>query len=138
MEWTNDQKKYVWRNAQKIAGYNPSIWRKDCCGAWMKWDEYGNDKSIYGWEIDHIYPQKLMERNNIPEDEMHDYRNLRAMQHSNNESKGDDYPDYKSVITADGNRNIESDRHLTVNKNVQKRIKSLYGWYLLDDDDIDY
>jgi len=33
-----------------------SVWRKDYCTAWIKYDEYGNRDSIYGWEVDHIDP----------------------------------------------------------------------------------
>lgn len=39
-----------------IPGYNPSLIRQDQCGAWMKFVDYWNRNSQYGWEIDHIIP----------------------------------------------------------------------------------
>lgn len=46
----------VWSRGRAVLGNDPRVWRKDVCGAWMKWQEYGNRKSEYGWEIDHIGP----------------------------------------------------------------------------------
>ena len=47
----------VWNKGQAVLGYDSSKYRKDQCGAWMTFSEYGNRSSIYGWEIDHITPQ---------------------------------------------------------------------------------
>ena len=47
----------VWEKAQTVDGFNPDMYRKDPCGAWIVWDKYGVQDSIYGWQIDHIYPQ---------------------------------------------------------------------------------
>ena len=35
-------------------GYDPTLFRKDACGAWIIRDKYGDSDSIYGWQIDHI------------------------------------------------------------------------------------
>ncbi len=138
MNWTEQQKKTAWNRASVVKGCDPQQWRKDCCGAWIKWDKYGDNNSIYGWEIDHIFPITEMEKHNVPEEEMNATKNLRAMQHSNNASKSDDYPKYTSCVTAEGNINIEKYQNLIVNKKAQEDINTLYWWYLLDDDDIDY
>lgn len=138
MNWTEQQKKSVWNRARSVDGHDPQRWRKDCCGAWIEWNKYGDNNSIYGWEIDHIFPISEMEKHNIPKEEMHDPKNLRAMQHSNNASKGDDYPEYTSCVTAEGDINVEKNRNLTVNEKAQEDINTLYWWYLLDDDDIDH
>ena len=46
----------VWEKATKVPGYNPQIWRKDCCGVLINRYQYGNRNYCYGWEIDHITP----------------------------------------------------------------------------------
>ena len=45
---------YIWSKAATIPGKDPSTFRKDKCGAEIKYLEYGNRQSIYGWEVDHI------------------------------------------------------------------------------------
>lgn len=138
MDWTERQKRTVWNRATIVDGYNPNQYRKDCCGAWIEWGEYGNNQNDFGWEIDHIFPQSLLEQLNVPVDEMHDLKNLRAMHHSNNASKGDDYPHYTACVIADGNKNIRTSRKMEINKRVQESINTLYWWYMMDDEDIDY
>jgi len=46
----------VWSRGRIVIGNDPKIWRKDICGAWIKWDRYGNRDSLYGWEVDHMNP----------------------------------------------------------------------------------
>lgn len=53
--WSEDIKKAVWDKAEKSSAENEKNgFRKDQCGAWIKWSKYGDRKSDYGWEIDHI------------------------------------------------------------------------------------
>lgn len=49
----------VWNKGQIVPGVNPSIRRKDFCGAWISWGQYGSRDSEHneGWEIDHITPE---------------------------------------------------------------------------------
>lgn len=108
----------VWNKAREIEGYDPNLYRKDACGAWIIKDKYGDTNNAYGWEIDHIYPQSLGGKDDI--------ENLRPLQCENNKSKGDDYPRYKAVITAEGMRNINREQWLTVNANMQSIISELY------------
>lgn len=44
----------VWEKGQRIPKRDPSVWRRDKDGHMIKFDEYGNRNSAYGWEIDHI------------------------------------------------------------------------------------
>ncbi len=44
----------VWEKGRVVPGKDPDELRKDECGAWVKRNHYGNRKSNYGWEIDHI------------------------------------------------------------------------------------
>ena len=116
MALTEEQKKKTaWERARKIEGYDAAMFRQDACGAWIIWDQYGNRENSYGWEIDHILPISKGGRDIAD--------NLRALQHQNNASKGDDYPSYTAVVVADGTRNIRSVRNLTVNKQVRERLR---------------
>lgn len=47
----------VWRKGHPIKDYDPNRWRRDDFGRAMKYSEYGNRNSDYGWEIDHIKPK---------------------------------------------------------------------------------
>ena len=54
-KWSEADKKAVWDMAKKCDPENEALgFRKDECGAWIKWDKYGDRSSDYGWEIDHI------------------------------------------------------------------------------------
>lgn len=50
-----DKKFLVWQKGQPIKGYDASVWRHDDNGNVIRFDEYGNRLSEYGWEFDH-YP----------------------------------------------------------------------------------
>lgn len=52
----NLTKLIVWDKGFPIVGYSPTTYRKDRFGAVMKFSDYGNTNSNYGWEIDHIFP----------------------------------------------------------------------------------
>ncbi len=69
----------VWEKAKIIKNYNPDLWRKDECNAWIKRSNHGNRNSLYGWEIDHISPSG---GDNIS--------NLRPLQWKNNVDKSDE------------------------------------------------
>ena len=119
-------KRNVWEKGQVVNGFNPDLYRKDPCGAWIVWDKFGIQDNIYGWEIDHIYPKSRLKERGFKEDAITDIRNLRPMQHQNNASKGDDYPSYTAIITSEGNKNIEKERNLTVNPATREIIEQLY------------
>ena len=77
-------KQAVWKKGRPIPGYDAAIWKYDCCGAPMNWNEYGNTDSKYGWEIDHIWPVALGGGDDLD--------NLQPLQWRNNRSKGDQSP----------------------------------------------
>lgn len=116
--FSEEQKQQVWGKGTPVNGYDSKMYRKDICGAWMQRDKYGEEE-IYGWEIDHVYPESKGGDEELV--------NLRPMQWENNRSKYDNYPEYKAVKTSDGNRNIEKEETYTVADNLQKELKKKYN-----------
>lgn len=113
-----EKKEYCWNHAQIVEGYDKDTIRKDACGAWILKAHYGMRDSAFGWEVDHVFPV-IMGGDDFEQ-------NLRAMQWKNNESKGDDYPEYTSVIQSEGIKNIEKESNCTVNISLQQ---TLYEYY---------
>ena len=81
----------VWQKGQIVANYDPAVYRKDACGAWMKRNEYGKTTD-WGWEIDHVRP--------VARGGTDDFSNLQPLQWKNNRHKGDDYPNWSCAIRA--------------------------------------
>lgn len=114
-----EKKRYAWQYTVIVDGYDPNMYRKDACGAWIRWDMYGQQDNIFGWQVDHIYPVSKG-GDDHPE-------NLRALQHQNNASKGDDYPSYEAAITSKGNTNEEQRRSLTVNEEKRQQLAKIFN-----------
>ena len=115
--FSNELKLRIWKKAQTDMDNDPDIWRKDSCGAWINFDQYGKEGK-YGWEVDHVFPESRGGKN--------DFENLRAMHWSNNRSKGDDFPGYTCSVTSNGNKNVTVVEQKTVNNDAIKAIKALY------------
>jgi hypothetical protein len=49
----------VWIKGREIPGYDSTVWRHDAFGSVMRYADYGNRQSEYGWEIDHVVPSAL-------------------------------------------------------------------------------
>ena len=127
MAWSEEQIQYVWNRASIVNGFDKSRFRKDACGAWIMWDKYGDNDSLYGWEIDHIVPKALLEEKGYCQKDIDNRDNLRALQHENNASKGDDYPSYTSVVTSEGSENVTMMKFLEVNVKKQEMLRKLYN-----------
>ena len=79
--WAEITKLEIRYKAQPIPGRPSNLWRRDCCGFTIRYTDFGDRDSMYGWEIDHIYP--LAEGGND------DLRNLQPLHWKNNAQKGD-------------------------------------------------
>ncbi|RLA48080.1 MAG: HNH endonuclease [Gammaproteobacteria bacterium] len=95
MSWTHEQKLAAWNKAKTVGENDSKVWRQDDCDAWIKWSEYGNRDSQYGWEMDHITSQ---DHGGGDEDS-----NLRALRWENNVSKGEGR--LKCAVTSNGTNN---------------------------------
>jgi hypothetical protein len=120
----------VWLKGTSVPNYDDTKYRKDPCGAWMIKSKYGDRKSIYGWEIDHIYPQSKLRELKVLEDEIDNIDNLRPMNWQNNDAKGTDYPVYHAKITSNDNTNIAGDYEYEVAAEDKDKVERLFGKYL--------
>lgn len=127
MAWSENQIEYVWNRATIVKGYDENRFRKDACGAWIIRDKYGDNDSLYGWEIDHIVPKVLLEEKGFGQEDIDRSENLRALQHDNNASKSDDYPSYTAVVTSEGTENVKMTKFLEVNDRKQEVLRNLYN-----------
>lgn len=116
--FTEEQIQQVWNKGLEIDGYDSNDYRQDCCNAWMKRSDYGKT-SIFGWEIDHVYPSSKGGTDHL--------FNLRPMQWENNRSKDDNYPNYTSAVTSKDNKNIDRESEKYVHENLQKTLKQEYN-----------
>jgi 5-methylcytosine-specific restriction endonuclease McrA len=55
-DYTLQRKIVAWNKAAIVLNYDPRVWRQDRFGLFIRWSDYGNRLSEYGWEIDHIHP----------------------------------------------------------------------------------
>ena len=120
--------------------YHQDFVRKDACGAWIITDKYNDRDSIYGWEVDHIYPESKLKELGVPQDLIDNIANLRPLNGKNNVSKSSDYPHYQAKMKADvindsegkaEDFNVECADEKEINANVQHRIEELFKGYRL-------
>ncbi len=96
--FTPDKIQQIWEKGVAVDGYDPSKWRKDFAGAWIKRDLYGNTQE-YGWAVDHLRPRSAGGTDDI--------ENLTPLHWRNNIMKAGDYPTFVTGVTSEGNKNVE-------------------------------
>ena len=52
--WSQNQIEQVWKKGIKIPHFSPDCWKIDIGGVFIKYSEFGNKNSEFGWEIDPI------------------------------------------------------------------------------------
>ena len=87
----------MWIKADPQQGVDHKMWRKDFAGAWIRKDQFGLHTE-YGWGIDHIMPRSMGGGD--------EERNLQPIHWRNNLSKMDKYPEFRTIVSSNGNRNI--------------------------------
>lgn len=97
----------VWERANEVKGFDSSIWRKDFAGAWIRRDCY-NCQSKYGWTIELMVPFEHGGKFLLD--------NLVAVHWKNALSKGKDYPEFCTVLTSNGNNNVDKERRWRISQ----------------------
>lgn len=54
MNPTDDQIEDIWQHGRVMTDADPSIWRQDACGAWIRRDQFGRKHSEFGWKIEAV------------------------------------------------------------------------------------
>lgn len=130
----------IWEKGRKDSKYNSDVVRRDACGAWMIKGKYNDRDSIYGWEVDRIYPESKLKELGVPQELIDDIANLRPLNWKNNVSKGTDYPHYQAKMKADvvsdndgkaEDYNVECSDEKEINADVQHGIEELFKGYRL-------
>lgn len=119
----------IWAKAHAVNGVNPNEWRKEDCGAWIKYDKYGDRNSNYGWEVDHIVPQSKLEEAGASQKEIDNPLNLRPLHWANNDSKSDDYPMFTKVVTAKDDNNVKIYSLDMIDDDLRDELNRLYLEY---------
>lgn len=126
MSQCEDLKDIAWQSACVIKDYNAFRIRQDACGALIAYDDFNNRDSMFGWEIDHIYPINQLKQMNVPEELWNHPLNLRALHWKNNRMKGDSYPMYTSSVLGYGDTNMEQQRAFWVSEPLQYSLRRLF------------
>lgn len=138
--FSDEQINAIWEKGIIDSRFDPSLVRKDACGAWMIRDRYDDRNNPFGWEVDHIYPESKLKELGVPDNMIDDIINLRPLNWKNNVSKGIDYPNYQSKAKAISVKdpkgetldlNVDCEDEKEINDEIQKQIKEFFSGYSL-------
>ena len=54
--YTPGELRAIWKKGEIVSERKPSEWRRDDFGNHIRFDDYGDRDSVFGWEVDHIVP----------------------------------------------------------------------------------
>lgn len=54
MKWKQDLIESVWQHARVATDADPSVWRQDGCGAWIRREQFGHEGAEFGWKIENV------------------------------------------------------------------------------------
>lgn len=97
----------IWEKATPVDGYSQDKWRKDFAGAWIQRDQYGLS-SEYGWDVCHLVPASQGGTNEL--------ENLYPIHWKNHLKKSNQYPVFRTVVTASGDKNVNEERIWRIGK----------------------
>ncbi len=129
-EWPKEVINDVWKKAPFIDIRHPEYGKHDPCKACIKEEYYGNQDSDYGWQIDHIFPEALLEKAGVPQELIDDIDNLRPMHCKNNNKKSDKFPKYPGVVSAIKDHNLDICRDYQINRDQINILRNLFGEYI--------
>lgn len=87
----------VWKKGKTDSNNDAKVFRKDVCDAWIRYNKYGDRDSVYGWEVDHMDPDK---GDHID--------NLRPLHWENNVAKSDAKGgSWNCAVKSNGNKNVK-------------------------------
>ncbi len=126
--WTEETKLSVWGKCKTVPGKSEQDYRLDGQGAQIKWSDYGKYTGN-GWQIDHIYPESVLQEMGVDQEKIDDEINLQALNSYNNDTKSDDYPNFDSSKEYDKekDRNVDVTKHWNVTKTKQEQLKKFFG-----------
>ena len=117
-DFSEEEIQEVWEKATIINTKHKNLWRNDLAGAVIRREDYGDQNSLYGWEIDHIRPCNPRDPKVTPgTDEM---SNLQPLQWENNKRKSGYYPKYSTLVSASRTGNIFNEKRWHILKNIPK------------------
>jgi hypothetical protein len=54
MKFEQSEIESAWERGRTLPEADPSVWRQDACGAWIRRDQLGRESSEFGWKIENI------------------------------------------------------------------------------------
>jgi hypothetical protein len=54
MTWKPDLIEDVWQHTRVAPDADPSTWRQDACGAWIRRDQFEHESAEFGWRIENV------------------------------------------------------------------------------------
>ena len=91
-------KDIAWNTACAVPNHDPSVERWDPCGAWIRYADFENHNSDYGWDIDHVFPVAKLRYHKVPRMLWNHTLNIRAIHWKNNLLKSNAYPHLTSTL----------------------------------------